>query len=130
MLQIKNIKAEKGTKVKGFINAYENVGCMYYIPLMIINGSEKGPVLCLTGRVHGCEYDGIGAVQRIFRETYPKELGGAVMAVSPVDIAAFEKRNRWVNPVDGKILPSFTPKKEVTATDVRWFTYHQRLSAA
>jgi hypothetical protein len=62
------------------------------MPVVIINGSEPGPKVCLTAGVHGGEYPGIEAVIRATNTIKPEELSGIVYAIPIVNMTAFESR--------------------------------------
>jgi predicted deacylase len=71
------------------------------IPVVIVNGREDGPVLCLTAGVHATEYPPIEAVMRIGQGLDPSRLRGAVIAVPVANVRMFESRSGFVSPLDG-----------------------------
>lgn len=73
----------------------------HQLPLMEISGSRKGPVLCLTAGIHGCEYAAIAAAIRIYEDVDPDDLAGRILIVPVVNTAAFWTRTPYVNPDDG-----------------------------
>jgi predicted deacylase len=101
VFKIGKIEAEPGTKEHGYLDVGEfPTGYLIHFPLMIINGANKGPTLCLVAGVHAMEYCGIETVMRIFTDIDPKALSGTVVAVPLVNIPAFQARTPYVNPID------------------------------
>ncbi|HZI42773.1 MAG TPA: succinylglutamate desuccinylase/aspartoacylase family protein, partial [Gemmatimonadaceae bacterium] len=78
-------------------------------PLVIINGAEDGPRLCLTAGVHATEYAPIDAVMRIIRSVKPSELRGAIIAVPVTNMRMFESRSGFTSPLDGLNLNKIAP---------------------
>lgn len=87
------------------------------IPLVIINGKRKGPVLNLHAGIHGDEYEGIRAIWRIAEEVDSKSISGTIVATPIVHMAAYAAGMRE-SPVDGKNLARVFPgDRSGTATD-------------
>ena len=78
-------------------------------PVVIINGTADGPVLCLTSGVHATEYAPIDAVMRIVQSLDPSTLRGAVIAVPVVNMRMFDSRTGFVSPLDGLNLNKVAP---------------------
>ena len=78
-------------------------------PVVIINGADDGPVLCLTAGVHATEYAPIDAVMRIVQSLDAGTLRGAVIAVPVVNMRMFESRAPFVSPLDGLNLNKAAP---------------------
>lgn len=115
-ITIGDIKAEPGEKKFGYlkIEGAASLRTFIYkpilgpprpravlIPVMIINGSKPGPTLCLTAGTHACEYAGIEAEIRVFKQTNPEKLKGALIIVPVVNPASFWTRTPYVNIQDG-----------------------------
>ncbi len=60
------------------------------IPLLIVNGSEEGPVLFVSCATHGDEFDAVFAAIEVFKELDPGKLKGVFFAASVVDLSGFE----------------------------------------
>lgn len=100
VMKIGEVIAEPGTKNTGFLNVSINPdGSRLDIPLIIVNGVEKGPTLEVDACVHGDEYEGTEAIMRLGQKLDPKELSGTFIGVSVVNVPAFEARSR-INPND------------------------------
>lgn len=75
-----------------------------YIPVTIVHGKKKGPVIGLIAGIHGFEYPPIMAMQVMARELHPDSLRGTVIIVHIANVKAFFGRSVYYNPVDGKNL--------------------------
>ena len=64
------------------------------IPLIVVNGAEDGPVLCVDAGVHGDEYDGQEAVRRVVAEVDPATLRGTLVGIPCMNTPAFEAAAR------------------------------------
>ncbi len=53
-------------------------GSAIFVPLMVVNGREDGPVLNVSGGCHGDEYEGMEAVRRAYYNCDPGALKGAI----------------------------------------------------
>jgi uncharacterized protein len=98
---VRDIAAECGTKARGFLTIGETASGPIVIPLMIVNGREDGPALCLTAGVHATEYAPIDAVMRTMQSLDPERLAGVVIAVPVANVRMFESRSAFVSPLDG-----------------------------
>lgn len=76
-----------GTPLDGFVVP---------VPVIVVNGRNPGPVLCLTGAIHGDELNGIEVARRVVANLDPEELGGAVIAVPIVNLQGFYRGSRYM----------------------------------
>lgn len=92
------------------------------IPVTVIHGAKKGPVLAVVAGVHGYEYTSIIAVNKWIAALDPTEMSGSVIVVRLAHVSAFEERSIYVNPYDRKNLNrSFPGKKHGTQTErIAW----------
>ena len=65
-------------------------------PVLAVNGVEPGPVLCLTGAVHGDELNGIEIVRRVIHNLDAQKLQGAVIGVPIVNLHGFRRASRYL----------------------------------
>lgn len=107
--QIRDLVAERGQKTQGFLTIGETASGPVQIPLVIINGREDGPVLCLTAGVHATEYAPVDAAMRTARALDPDAMKGAVLVVPVVNMRMFETRTGFVSPLDGLNLNKIAP---------------------
>jgi predicted deacylase len=100
IISIGKIEANKGEKKTGFLEIGETPSGHLQMPVVIINGKEEGPTMCLTAGTHPCEYPSIAAVIRICKETESEGLSGAILGVPVLSMAGFASRTPYVNPID------------------------------
>ena len=109
VLRIRDIVAECGQRTQGFITIGETPSGPIQFPVVIVNGADDGPVLCLTAGVHATEYAPIDAAMRIVQSLDAKALRGAVIVVPVVNMRMFESRTGFVSPLDGINLNKAAP---------------------
>ena len=76
-------------------------------PVLVVNGSAPGPVLCVTAAVHGDELNGIEMVRRLFYEIDPEKLRGTLIGVPIVNLDGFRRNSRYLT--DRRDLNRFFP---------------------
>jgi uncharacterized protein len=107
-LKIGDISAEPGAKSKGFLTVPNTPVQM---PLVIVNGAQEGPTLLVTAGIHGGEYPCIEAGIRFGREIEAAQVCGQVIVIAPVSLNAFQARQAFLVPEDGKNLNRMFPGK-------------------
>ena len=65
-------------------------------PVLVVNGRQAGPVLCLTAAIHGDELNGIEIVRRIMHGVIPGKLSGAIIGVPIVNVQGFRRGSRYL----------------------------------
>ena len=65
-------------------------------PVLVVNGAEPGPTLCLTAALHGDELNGIETVRRVMYNLDAKTLKGAVIGVPIVNMQGFHRGSRYL----------------------------------
>ena len=108
-VQIRDIVAERGERVQGWLTIGETPAGPLRVPLVIINGRDDGPTLCLTAGVHAAEYAPIDAAMRLLQMIQPISLRGAVIVVPVTNMRMFEHRTGFVSPLDGLNLNKIAP---------------------
>ncbi|MDT8070603.1 MAG: succinylglutamate desuccinylase/aspartoacylase family protein [Terriglobia bacterium] len=109
VLRIGPVVAERGQVARGFLPVGETITGPVQLPVIVIHGAERGPVLCLTAGVHATEYASIDAVMRLINELRPESLRGSVVAVPIVNMHMFSSRSPFVSPLDGVNLNKIAP---------------------
>lgn len=66
-------------------------------PVLVVNGTKPGPVLCLTGAVHGDEINGIEVIRRVMYDLNPADVSGAVIGVPIVNQVGFRRNSRYLS---------------------------------
>ncbi|HBY95286.1 MAG TPA: hypothetical protein DEP84_15260 [Chloroflexi bacterium] len=104
-VRIGTAEAAPGTKATGAVHvANRPDGSPIFIPVMIVNGVEDGPVVGMDGCTHGDEYEGPEAVQTLVAQLDPTRMRGALIGVPVVNILAFQAMQR-VTPHDPLSYP-------------------------
>jgi uncharacterized protein len=70
------------------------------VPVIVIAGSRPRPRLAVVGGVHGDEYDGIQAAQRLARTVDPKTIDGTLVIVPIANPNAYAAGQR-ISAIDG-----------------------------
>jgi len=87
------------------------VGGEVAAPVMVVRGIEPGPVLCLTGGIHGDELNGVEIVRRVADSLDPMSLHGVVIAVPIVNPHGFRRSSRYLP--DRRDLNRFFPGRRL-----------------
>jgi len=102
-LKVGGVTSSSGEIKSGFINVPAGAdGPEIRIPITVVTGKKKGPVLALTAGIHGYEYPPILALQRLRRELDPAKISGTVIMVHVVNMPSFLRRTIYYNPHDWK----------------------------
>jgi predicted deacylase len=100
VMRIGTAEAAPGTKANGVVHvANRPDGSSIFIPVMIVNGVEDGPIVGMDGCTHGNEYEGPEAIQNLVAQLEPAKMRGAFVGVPVVNILAFQAMQR-VTPHD------------------------------
>ena len=81
----------------------------YPVEMTVICGSRPGKTLVVTAGVHGCEYVGIEALNRLKRELEPCALSGRVILLPLVNPEGFYHGSKQTIPADGQNLNRMFP---------------------
>jgi predicted deacylase len=94
------------------------------IPLIVVNGKEKGPVAGFFAALHGDELEGVRAIQKIAEKLNPNEMRGGFIGVPVVNPAGYNARTRN-NPVDDVNMNRIFPgKREGTISErIAYYIY-------
>lgn len=76
-------------------------------PVLVVNGVNPGPTLCLTAAIHGDETNGIETVRRVLYSIDAEKLSGAVLGVPIVNLEGFRTGSRYLP--DRRDLNRFFP---------------------
>lgn len=108
-VRIRDVEASRGTKAEGWLTIGETASGPIRVPVVVINGGEDGPTLCLTAGVHATEYAPIAAVMELIQSIDPARLRGAVIAVPVTNMRMFDSRTGFTSPLDGLNLNKIAP---------------------
>ncbi|HKX17228.1 MAG TPA: succinylglutamate desuccinylase/aspartoacylase family protein [bacterium] len=109
----------RGTKVYGELTFDHAALAGLSWPYISIRGTADGPTVCVSAGMHGSEYAGITAAQRVAEELRPQALRGHAFILPLVNQPAFWARAAAIVPLDGK-NPSqvFPGRRDGTVTEV------------
>ena len=107
--QLGPLRANVGEAVSGYLEvaALSDTGAR--IPVSLVRGTGKGPVLALVAGTHGYEYPGISALQRLRQSIDPNALRGTLILVHIANPPSFYGRTIYTSPADGKNLNRVFP---------------------
>ncbi len=66
------------------------------LPVVVIHGARRGPVIWLSAAVHGDELNGVVIVDEVVRQLDPTELSGTVLAVPIVNAFGLIQGSRYL----------------------------------
>lgn len=66
------------------------------IPVHVINGRSRGPVLLVCAAIHGDELNGIEIVRRVISSHWIQKLRGTLIAVPVVNVLGIIQRSRYL----------------------------------
>ena len=98
--QLNELRVSPGSVGKGYLGEVVlSSGARVGIPVVIAHGAEDGPILVITGSMHGEEIVGCGALHSLFRVLDPSVMRGTVVAVTVTNPLAFQN-NTYATPYD------------------------------
>lgn len=103
--------AARGQKVTGSIEVPAGMDASLSIPVAVIHGAKRGPVLALVAGAHGTEYASIIALEKLIAMVNAAEVSGTVIIVPLINIPSFEQKVPHLNPIDKKNMNRFYPGK-------------------
>lgn len=66
------------------------------LPVHVINGKKKGPVLFVCAAIHGDEINGVEIIRRLLKESQIDRLKGTLIAVPVVNVYGFISQSRYL----------------------------------
>lgn len=113
---IGDITVKEGTRKNGLLEvAPLPDGNTFGIPMIIINGTKPGQVLCINSGTHGDEPEGTLAITDLANEIDPKKLTGTLVLIPVLNVHAFmgkaslDVSGLRENPLDWKNLSRTFP---------------------
>lgn len=70
------------------------LGVPWQVPVIIVRGMGKGPVLGLTAAVHGNELNGISTIFKLLEDVNPQELNGTIVMVPIANVPGYLMNQR------------------------------------
>jgi len=115
-MKIFDVEGIPGEKVFVHIDMFEYPhGTKEQLPLAIIQGTMSGPILLLTGNIHGDELHGLVTVQEVIQGINPKELKGTIIAIptlNPAGLLTLTRSPFYDRSDPNRLWPNPKPKKE------------------
>lgn len=102
-------RAERGRTAIGYLEVPAGADPATSIPVIVVHGARRGPVLAIVAGSHGTEYASIIAVERLIGRLDAAAVSGTVILVPLINRASFEQKVVHVNPTDGKNMNRFFP---------------------
>ncbi len=66
------------------------------MPVYVVNGRRKGPVLFVSAAIHGDEINGVEIIRRLLRKKYIRQIKGTLIAVPVVNVYGFVTQSRYL----------------------------------
>lgn len=66
------------------------------IPVEIIRGHEKGPVLFISAAIHGDEINGVEIIRRILKKKNLQKIKGTLILIPVVNVFGFNNKSRYL----------------------------------
>jgi uncharacterized protein len=66
------------------------------IPVTVVNGHRRGPLLFLTAAVHGDELNGVGIIRELLQRIDPQDVTGGVIFVPVVNVLGVQFHSRYL----------------------------------
>lgn len=114
---------EAGEKQTGDLRWADRLLAGLAWPYFAARGAHPGPAVLVTAAVHGGEYPGVLAAQRLGRVLDPARLHGSLLILPIVNLPAFWERSAFVTPQDGRNLNRLFPGR-ATGTFGERLAYH------
>ena len=111
IFSIGRIKVEPGQIVKGFLptanlDMPDGTGNFWPIPVIVINGSNDGPVFEVDGAIHADEQMGTLTVLELAKRLDPNKINGAFIGVPVLNSKAFLSKQRYYQNVNmNRVFP-------------------------
>jgi uncharacterized protein len=71
-------------------------GTQMTLPIKIAHGAKPGPVIWLSGAIHGDEIVGVAVIRHVLEALKPKKMAGTVLAVPVVNVFGFVTGSRYL----------------------------------
>lgn len=66
------------------------------MPVEVIRGKEKGPILFISAAIHGDEINGVEVIRQILKSSRLKKLKGTLIAIPVVNVFGFNHKSRYL----------------------------------
>jgi len=98
-LEVEQVRVAPGEKVEHVFQV--DVGDRTVpLPVVMINGTQDGPRVAITGGVHGGEYVGMETARRLGKEIDPASVAGSIVIAVVSNVTAFQGRSVYLSELD------------------------------
>lgn len=66
------------------------------IPVEVIRGVEKGPILFISAAVHGDEINGVEIIRKLLKKKFLKKIKGTLILIPIVNVFGFNYKSRYL----------------------------------
>jgi len=66
------------------------------IPVEVIRGNEKGPVLFISAAVHGDEINGVEIIRKLLKKKFLNKIKGTLILIPIVNVFGFNNKSRYL----------------------------------
>lgn len=81
---------DNGEVHRAYVHLTDNpLGTPWRLPVIIVKGKEKGPVLGITAALHGNELNGISTIFKLIEDIDPKKLKGTLVLVPIANVPGY-----------------------------------------
>lgn len=100
-----------------------SLGVPWRLPVIVVKGAKKGPILGLTAALHGDELNGISTIFKLIQEVDPQKLTGALVLCPISNIPGYQRNQRYFSDsVDlNRIMPG-SPTGATSRLYAHYFT--------
>lgn len=99
-VRVGTIEAGPGEKQFGYLTVVERPITNVVMPVGIVNSGRPGPTVVISAGIHGSEYPGIEAANRLWHSFSPDGINGVIVMFPLVNVPGFEAAEANVNPLD------------------------------
>ena len=114
-MKVFTIESIKGEKTFGYIDMFDYPhGTIEKLPICIVEGLEEGPILLLTGNIHGNELHGLVTLQEMIQEIDPLKIKGTIIIIpslNPVGLLVLSRSPFYIRSDPNRLWPDFLPEK-------------------
>lgn len=87
---------EQGEMHRVHMHLMDNsLGFPWRVPVIVVRGSEEGPVLGITAAIHGNELNGISTIFKLTEQIDPKKLKGTLVLVPICNVPGYLAKKRF-----------------------------------
>ncbi|RME78047.1 MAG: peptidase M14 [Planctomycetota bacterium] len=97
------------------------------VPVIVIKGKEKGPVMGITAAVHGNELNGLPVIYELAATIQPKKLKGTIITVPVVNIPGFLENSRYYRD-NADLNRIFPGKAHGTASEIYAYYFMEKIA--